>query len=338
MTTRPALAAATLLLGLGTAASAGPITQEEAQRQAQVLQGLEKALAAETTAAGKFAHLARAMKEEPAVDVRRRMLETALRIPGPEREAFLVNRLTTEQDAGLRSHAATMLGRLGSEKSLAPLAEVAANDRTTSIQVGDIGGRSSARRAATFALAELAARFPKVADEAAAKLRALRVADDPKDGEGLADARTQALYQVTGDAALLKPFFERLRSKDARERERGVVAFQFFKLKAAPAELVATLKDADADVRSWSALVLGEIGDPKTAATLMAIAGDGKERAEVRCNAVNSLGRMKAAAAAGLMEKLLTDPSPSVQANAAVALYRITDKKVVQFPKGYRAD
>jgi HEAT repeat protein len=209
---------------------------------------------------------------------------------------------------------------------------------TTDLRIGDVGGRSSARRAATFALAELAARFPKVADDAVAQLRALPAVEDAKDNEGLADARVQALYQITRDNALLKPFHERLKSSDAKERERGVIAFRFLKLKAAPAALVNALKDASAGVRSWSALVLGEVGDPKTADVLLRVAGDTKEEAGVRCNAIGALGRMKVASAAELMEKLLTDPSPVVQANAAIALYRITGKKVKQFPEGYRAD
>jgi hypothetical protein len=64
--------------------------------------------------------------------------------------------------------------------------------------------------------------------------------------------------------ALLKRFHERLKSKDARERTRGVIAFPFLKPKEAPPELVTALKDASADARSWSVLVLGRIDDPKT--------------------------------------------------------------------------
>jgi HEAT repeat protein len=336
----PTLAAAGLLLGTVAAglSAAGPVSAEEGRRQTQVLEQLKKALGAETTDAGKFTQIARVMKDERDVNLRRRILETATHIPGPDLERFLTDLLATEQDAGLRSQAATTLGLLGSEKCLATLARVAAKDPTTTVLIGDIGGRSSARRAATFALAELAARFPKVADDAVAQLRALPAADDAKDNEGLADARLQSLYQITRDDALLKPFYERLKSGDAKERERGVVAFRFLKLKAAPAELVNTLKDGSADVRSWAALVLGEVGDSKTADVLLRVAGDTKEEAGVRCNAIGSLGHMKVAAAAELMEKLLTDPSPAVQANAAVALYRITGKKVKQFPEGYRAD
>jgi HEAT repeat protein len=340
MNTRSTLAAAALLFVIAMAdpSLTGPVTGKESQRQAQVFDQLKKALAEAPTDAAKFTHIARVMKGEPDVGLRRRILDTATQIPGPELEAFLTALLAGEEDAGIRRQAATALGRLGSEKCLPTLAHVAGNDPTTSIQIGDVGGRSSARRAATFAIAELAARFPKLADEAAAKLRALPANADAKDNEGLADARVQALYQITRDDALIKPFYERLKSSDAKERERGVVAFRFLKLKAAPAELVNTLKDASPDVRGWSALVLGEIGDPKTADVLLQAAGDTKEEARVRCNAIDSLGRMKIASAADSMEKLLTDAEPRVQTNAAIALYRITGKKVKQFPEGYKAD
>jgi HEAT repeat protein len=329
-----------LLLGVVMAgqSSAGPISREEALRQSQVLEQLKKMLGEETTDASKFAHIVRAMKDERAVNLRLRILDVATQIPGTELEKFLTDLLTNDGDAGVRSRAATKLGLVGSQECLATLAQAAKNDRTTSVQVGDIGGQSSARRPATFAIAELVARFPKLADEAAKKLRALPVVDDVKDNEGLADARDQALYQITRDDALLKPFRERLKSKDAKERERGVVAFQFLKLKEAPAEVVATLKDPSAEVRAWSALVLGQIGDRKTAADLMAVAGDAKGDTSVRCNAIHALGQMKADAAGELMEKLLTDPTAVVQTNAAIALYRITGKKVKQFPEGYNAD
>ena len=54
----------------------------------------------------------------------------------------------------------------------------------------------------------------------------------------------QALFQVTHDDELLKPFFERLKSKDDEERVNGVVAFQFLNLKKAPPEVVAALNDS----------------------------------------------------------------------------------------------
>jgi HEAT repeat protein len=231
-----------------------------------------------------------------------------------------------------------VLAHSGSKDSLTPLAKAAKEDRTTLMMMGDVGGQSSARRAATFAIAELASRFPDIKDQAAGKLRALTVVDDPKDGESLADARDQSLYQLTRDPALLKPFLDRLKNPDPKTRERGVVAFQFLNLKQAPPELRATLKDADKDIRSWAALVLGTIGDPGAAAPLLAAAADPNEDLSVRCNAIYALGRMKCPDAASPMEKLLADPNPGIQSNAAIALYRITGKKTAQFPEGYNAD
>jgi HEAT repeat protein len=317
---------------------AGQVSRDEGQRQALVIEKLQRALGGETTDAGKFTHIAPLMQDERDVNLRRRILDTAIRIPGSELEKFLSSLLLREEDAGLRSQAATALGLVGSENCLPLLARVARNDRTTSVLLGDVGGRSSARRAATFAIAGLALRFPNLANDAAAQLRALPVVDAAKDPEGLADARIQALYQITRDRALLKPFYERLNSKDAGDRASGVIAFRFLKLKEAPAELLTTLKDASVDVRSWSALVLGEIGDPKTGTLLMRVAGNIKEETGVRCNAIDALGRMRLVAAGNLMETLLTDPNASVPGSAAVALYRITGKKVKQFPEGYRAD
>jgi HEAT repeat protein len=184
----------------------------------------------------------------------------------------------------------------------------------------------------------LAARYPKLADLAASALRELTPPADPKDPESLVDARAQALYRVTCDEKLLAPFRERLRSKDAKVRESGLVAFRFLNLKVAPPEVVAALGDPDAGVRSWAGLVLGEIGDPATVPALMAVAGDATKEAGLRCNAVGSLGRMKAAAATDQVRKLLADESEAVRVQAAVALYRLTGEKVKQFPAGYNAD
>jgi len=331
---------AVVSLLLASAALAGPvnISPEEHDRQARVLDQLKKAVAAETSDAAKLAIIARLMKEEKAVDLRGQALELATQIPGADLDAFLTALLGNEPDAGLRSRAAAALGHLGSEKCLPALAECAANDRTTDVEIGCIRGRSSARRAATFAVAELAARHPKIADDAAAKLRALSPVGDGKEKAGLADARVQALYQITHDDVLLKPFFERLKSKDGEARVQGIVAFRFLKLKKAPPEVVAALDDASPDVASWAALVLGEIGDPKTAPPLMAIAADAKKEVGLRCNAIGALGSMKVADASDLMERLLTDDDQRVVVNAAIALHRITGKKVKQFPEGYRDD
>ena len=98
------------------------------------------------------------------------------------------------------------------------------------------------------------------------------------------------------------------------------------------------LSDADAGVGSWAALALGEIADPKTVPVLMAVDGDAKQDAGLRCNVIHSLGRMKAAAATELVRKLLADDTEAVQVQAAIALYRLTGDKAKQFPAGYNAD
>jgi HEAT repeat protein len=329
-------AVASLLLASVALAEPVLVSPEEHDRQARVLDLLSKSVAAESNDAAKFAIIARVMKEEHEVDLRQHALELATRTPGADLDAFLTALLGSEPDAGLRGRAATALGHLGSEKCLAALADCAAKDRTTDLQVGCMTGRSSARRAATFAVAELAARHPKIADDAAAKLRALSA--DSNDKEGLADARVQALYQITHDDELLKPFFERLKSRDGGERVNGVVAFRFLKLQKAPPEVVAALDDASPEVPLWAALVLGEIGDAKTGRPLMAIAGDPKKDGGLRCNAIFALGRMKVADASDLMERLLADDDQRVVVNAAIALHRITGKRVKQLPEGYRDD
>jgi beta-lactamase regulating signal transducer with metallopeptidase domain/HEAT repeat protein len=311
-------------------------SREETGAKTDPIEKLKQSLTAENTDAGKFAVIAKAMSSESDVAIRRRVLDLAAGMPCPELESFLGSVLKSEEDAGVRIQAVTILGRTGSAKSLPVVVKVAASDRTTTIQIADLRGESSARRAAIFSVAELASRFPKLEDQAAAALRTLTIPADPKDRESLLDARLQALYQITHDEELLKPFFDRMKSSHVEERRNGVVAFRFLKLKKAPPEIVQALQDTNLDVRSWAALVLGEIGDPSTVDVLAAAARDTKLDRQVRCNAIGALGQMRAKSAADLMEKLLADPD--VSTNAAIALYRITGKKTKQFPEGYNAD
>ena len=131
---------------------------------------------------------------------------------GPDLEKFLTNLLSSEEDAGLRSQAATALGHTGSEKCLATLAQVAGNDRTTRIEIGCIGGLSSARRAATFAIAELANRFPRLAPRALTSFASCRSWVVRKRMRAWPMRGVQALYQITHDKALLKAFYSQPRA------------------------------------------------------------------------------------------------------------------------------
>jgi HEAT repeat protein len=323
--------------------AAGPIrggftSREDGERREQVGTELKAALAAAATPADQAAALAKAYKAESSPDVRRVVFAYIPQRPDVAIDGFLIDVLTGDTDAGIRGLAAKALGTHGTDGCLPALAKAAATDPVTEIRMGCIAGKSTARRAATFAVAELAARYSKVSDRAAAALRGLEPPADPKVAESLADARVQALYQVTRDEKLLASFVERLRSKDAKVRVSGAVALRFFKLRVAPPDLVKALSDADADVRSWAGLALGEIADPKSIPPLMAAAGDPKQDAAVRCNAIQALGQMKAAPATDLMKKLLADEPEAVQVQAAIALYRLTGEKVKQFPAGYKAD
>jgi hypothetical protein len=200
----------------------GPPTREEGERREKFTASLKAALVAEATVAGKAGVLSRAYKSEPNLEVRRVVFEHLPPPPDAAIDRFLIDVLNDDADAGIRSLAAKTLGAHGTDRCLPALAKAAASDKVTELRLGCIAGKGTARRAATFAIAELAARYPKLADQAAAAF-----ARDPKDAESLADARVQAIYQVTRDEKLLTPFLERLRSKDAKVRESGAVAFRF---------------------------------------------------------------------------------------------------------------
>src|SRR5918999_532274 len=96
-------ALAIVLLLLSAAALAGPITRDEAQRQTQVLEQLQKSLAAADSDSDKFAIIAGVTSAEKDPNFRRKVLALAAKIKGPEQEAFYISVLTTDEDAGIRS-------------------------------------------------------------------------------------------------------------------------------------------------------------------------------------------------------------------------------------------
>lgn len=327
------LLAIALLPGFALAA---PPSAEVVQKQREQIAELRKAVMQQKGSLGKMDLIAAAMKGEKDVEMRRKLLDLGGEFGGPDLEPFLIDFMAGEEDSGLQSQAATLLGRHGSERALPVLVKLASSDRTSTCMFGCIAGQSSARRSATFAIAELAERHPKLFEKAMADLQALPDKLDPKDNESLGDARLQALYQISHDDKLLAPFYERLKSADDKERTRGLVAFRYLKLQKAPPEIRQALFDTSDEVRTWATLVLGEIKDQKTVRDLMAVAADEKNDLGLRANAIGSLGRMKARDSVDLLEKLLEDAN--LGANAAISLYQITGRKVKQFPAGYNAD
>src|SRR5580692_3850781 len=78
------------ILAVGRAWS-GPPLREEGDRREKLIGDLKKALASETTAAGKVAALARAVKAGPSPNVRRVVFEAIPVQPCPELDAFLTD-------------------------------------------------------------------------------------------------------------------------------------------------------------------------------------------------------------------------------------------------------
>jgi HEAT repeat protein len=113
---RPHVLLVLALAWLPAVVVAGPLSREEAERQSRVLAQLKTSLAEAAEDADKLAVIADVMSAERDANFRRRVLEIAAPIPGPAREAFLMSLLTTDEDAGLRSQAATLLGQVGSEE------------------------------------------------------------------------------------------------------------------------------------------------------------------------------------------------------------------------------
>jgi HEAT repeat protein len=317
-------------------AFAKPPSAEIAQRHQATIAEIKQLLAGPDSEERKFERLAKEFHGETESDYRRNLVALAAARPGSAQESFLIEVLRSDGDWTVRSDAAKTLGRTGSKVAIAPLAKAAAADAVTMGSVGCIGSEGTARRAAIFALAELARRVPESAKAIAEDIRKLPDANDADKrliNEQLGDARRQALFQLTGDRSLLAPYFEQLKSKDAKTRQEGVVAFRFLNLSKAPEELVALARDPSPDVRVWVVLVLGEIKDSKTIPLLMEIAKDAAIDRGARCNAIYSLGHIRAVEAKPLLESLLSDEG--VKVNAAIALSEITGKRHPLVPEGY---
>lgn len=305
----------------------GPVSPAEVTRRQAAVISVETSLLDAQSKDARLKILVDAATAEPQSDLRRAMLRRASRLESQVHEGFLIDRLKNDPDFFVRREAAGTMGQVGSEAAADALIAAARSDPKTAGAIGDVGSNAgTARYAAMLALAELATRHPKTASRIEQALRDMPLSYDPKDNENLYDTRIQALYQITGDAKLLEPIFQRLKSSDARERVNAVVAFRRIKVRKAPAELVARLKDEDGQVQSWTALVLGEIGDIGTADALVAVASDAKAEPSARGNAVISLGRLRARSAIPAMEALteISEANIGYHAKKSLELIRLS--------------
>jgi HEAT repeat protein len=292
---------------------------------------IEAALGSYRTARDKIRFLRKAFDRSSSVHVGEKILEQAEQVGGPDLETLLIHVVENSAEVKLRVIAVQKLAQHATPSSIRPLLKCAENDPTGPIQTGCIRSRGNARRDAYFALAEIGLRLQEERKRIAESIQGL-----PVTSEDLNDPKIQTLYILTGNAELLKPFYRRLESPDPKTRKRGVVAFRFLKLKRAPKELVALIHDHDQTVRSWVALVLGEIGDPATVPVLVRTATNQSLDRNTRCNAIGSLGRMEAKEAKTAMQGLVNDES--VKVNAAIALSRITGVRHPLVPDGYGLD
>ena len=163
-----------------------PPSAVDVQNQRRRLATLEQAVATADSSSAKLAHCTDALRDASDADFRGKVLAIASKIAAPELEAFLVRVARTDPDAMIRGRAAAVLGQQGSKDCLGALAELAASDKPTTFQVGCLQSTGTTRRQATFALAELASRFPDVAPRVAAILHHLKTPPEP-DPERLAD-------------------------------------------------------------------------------------------------------------------------------------------------------
>jgi HEAT repeat protein len=283
------------------------------------------------TPSEKHAVLTGAFAKSDSPHVKMRILQIAKVVKAPEFEPFLLSVLQDKTDVRDRILAVMALAEYGSAASIEPLLDCAEHDPEGEAGAGCMRCRTTARPDAYLALAEIGLRHPAERDRIAAAVAAIRVTTND-----ISDPKAQALYILTQDQKLLKPFLDRLQDEDPETRKLGVRALRPFKLSYAPEQLVKLLADSNPDVQADAARLLGMIGDPKTIPVLIeaATATDGDRR--VRCNSIGSLGDMRATQAEPTLRDLLADES--VQVVAAIALSRITGERHPLVPEGYNLD
>jgi len=310
---------------------AKPMSAEAMARIQAEIVGIKSFLTSHRTASEKIHFLSKALDRTSSVHVGEKILELAGQVGGPDLETLLIHVVQGSAEVRLRTIAVQKLAQYGTPSCIEPLLKCAEKDPTGQYQVGCIRGQRNARRDAYFALAEIGLRLEEERKRIADAIRGL-----PVTSGDLNDPKIQTLYILTGNTDLLRPFYRRLASPDPKIRVPGVVAFRFLKLKRTPQELVDLIDDPEQEVRSWVALVLGEIGDPATVPVLIKAAKNQSLDRNTRCNAIGSLGGMHAKEAVPVMKELLNDES--VKVNAAIALSLLTGVRHPLVPEGYGLD
>jgi len=324
-----------IIAALVAATFASPATAQmsvdESARIKAERESISTALQAQDVPAAKHLVLRTAFAKSANPYVKKDILAMAEALGGTELEPFLLSVLQFDSDVRLRIIAVDSISRHGTSNAIQPLLNCAEKDPEGESGWGCVRSQVTARREAYFALADIGLRYPMARSQIVKAISELPVTAD-----NVSDSKIQALYVLTQDRTLITPFYERLKSTNPMERTRGVVAFRFLKLNLAPNELVGLISDPSDDVRTWVALILGEIGDTNTVPILLKAAQDSTLDRPTRCNAIHSLGQMHARTAETALSQLLNDDS--VKVSAAIALSQITGQRHPLVPQGYKLE
>ena len=291
-----------------------------AAQQEAVLEQLALLLAAEDARDFQTDLFRRALVAPDSV-VRRVAAMSAGRI-GDLRATPLVVPLLTDPDSTVRVAAAFALGLLRDTTAARPLM-----DRLTGLPPLD---RPAAEESIT-ALAKIGG--PAVADFFNGVLTG-RVTPSLPDREPLVQAVLLESWRLGGDApaSALLPFAD-----DTLVSRRWRAAYSLGRLRAPAAaeRLTLLLRDPEALVRGIAARALTRSYvatsgvAPRTVADLLARAA-GDASAQVKINAIRSLGGYGDSALAGHIVPLLSDPLPNVQVQAAAALGELGGAEAVR--------
>jgi HEAT repeat protein len=156
----------------------------------------------------------------------------------------------------------------------------------------------------------------------------LRVIRNVKDEDGdVRGAALRALGRIR-DPRALPSLIEVLGYSEASIPPRIAEIIVMFGKDAIPL-LIGELKNFESDVRRmWAAEILGWLGDPRSAISLIESLGDVSP--EVRAKAAGGLGKIRdVRAVERLLEMLMSDPIPFVRTRVAQALGAIGHPKVI---------
>lgn len=321
------------LLAAGASSARKPLSAKEHAEIQTRIDNVRQALKVPNEPAAQRKILEKALAKEDIHEARRGLVPLVTQLAATEQEPFLIGILSKKTQRDVWDLSVTRLNTQGTPKAIRELLRC-----STAVPEKDLRWPTArsvilAHREAIFALAEIGQRHPAARKEIVEALSALK-ASEPV----MSDPRRQALYLLTKDRSYLKPFFKRLKSSDPEVRRDGVVAFRFLKLTVPPVEIVRALEDPNVRVRSWSALVLGEIGDPDSVEVLLRSAENEKEERSVRANAIAAIGRIGPAAREAVPHLKKFIPNEDLNVNAAIALSRITGVRHRLVPEGYSID